>query len=226
MVLHRGSIPRAGLGGALPPNAMTNDNGTGDDAGTTDDESTERKQTLDTAMDRQRSQKLQGRLDQKLADVFDHREEQVEEDVSRFNRAIEEEWTMHYAVATSGAHGWQIESDDDGLRLEDGAYCEDVSWLVFENGWVHATGARWIKDDDLVEWVAEAQDRREKAVERMNDAEREAFEADDRLRYATDVAGHDMEGWWRFEPTGFVGRPEATVAHAAGYDARQTEEEA
>jgi len=35
-----------------------------------------------------------------------------------------------------------------------------------------------------------------------------------------------MEGWWRFEPTGFVGRPEATVAHAAGYDARQTEEEA
>ena len=194
-----------------------------DDAGASDD-STEREQTLDTAMDRARSQKLQGRIDQKLADVFDHREEQVEKDVSRFNKAIEGGWTMHYAVATSGAHGWQIESDDGELRLEDGAYCEDVSWLVFENGWIHATGARWLKDDELAEWVAEAQDRREKATERMNDAEREAFEADDRLQYDTDLGGNEMEGWWVFEPTGFVGRPEAVVAHADGYDAHRSEE--
>jgi len=193
-----------------------------DDAGTSDD-STEREQTLDTAMDRARSQKLQGRIDQKLADVFDHREEQVEQATSRFYRAIDEGWTMHYAVATSGAHGWQIESDD-GLQLGDGAYPEDVSWLVFENGWIHDTGARWLKDDGLAEWVAEAQDRREKAAERMNDAEREAFEADDRLQYDTDLGGNEMENWWVFEPTGFVGRPEAAVAHADGYDAHRTEE--
>jgi len=194
------------------------------DPGTTD-ESTELEQTLDTAMDRAMHQKLQGRVDQKLADVFEHREGDVEQDTSRFNRAIQEGWTMHYAVATSGAHGWQIESDDGDLRLEDGAYCEDVSWLVFENGWVHATGARWLKDDDLAEWVANIQDRRDDAAERMNDAEREAFEADDRLEYDTDVGGNDMKGWWVFEPTGFVGRPEAAVAHAAGYDAHQAEEE-
>jgi len=202
---------------------MTNDNDTGDDAGTADDESTERKQTLDTAMDRGTHQKLQGRIDQKLADAFQHREEEVEQDTNRFNRAIEEGWTMHYAVATSGAHGWQIESDD-GLRLEDGAYPEDVSWLVFENGWIHRKGARWLKNDDLVEWVAEAQDRREKAVKRMNDAEREAFEADDRLQYKEDLAGNEMPSWWVFEPTGFIGRPEAVVAHADGYDAHRTEE--
>ena len=202
---------------------MTNDDHTGDDAGTTDNESTERKQTLDKAMDRGTYQKLQGRIDQKLADAFQHREEEVEQDTNRFNRAIEEGWTMHYAVATSGAHGWQIESDDD-LRLEDGAYPEDVSWLVFENGWIHATGARWLKDDGLVEWVADAQNRREDAAERMNEAEREAFEADDRLQYDEDLGGNEMPGWWVFEPTGFVGRPEAVVAHAAGYDARRTEE--
>jgi hypothetical protein len=129
---------------------------------------------------------------------------------------------MHYAVATSGAHGWQIESDD-GLRLEDGAYCEDVSWLVFENGWIHRTGARWLKDEDLAEWVAEAQDRRENAAERMIDAERKAFEADDRLEYHEDLAGNELRGWWVFDPTGFLGRPEAVVAHAAGYDACRTD---
>jgi hypothetical protein len=197
---------------------MTNDDHTGTDAGTTDDRT--EQQTLDTAMDRATHQKLQGRLDQKLADAFRHREEEVEKDTSRFAKAIEEGWTMHYAVATSGAHGWQIKSDD-GLRLEDGAYPEDVSWLVFENGWIHRKGARWLEDDDLAGWVADIQDRRETAAERMNDAEREAFEADDRLKYDTDVAGHEMKGWWRFEPTGFVGRPEAAVAHAAGYDAAE-----
>jgi len=198
---------------------MTDDDHTGTDAGTTDD-STERVQPLDTAMGRARSQKLQGRIDQKLSDAFQHREGEVEQDTSRFNRAIEEGWTMHYSVATSGAHGWQIDSDDDGLRLADGAYCEDVSWLVFENGWIHRTGGRWLKDDDLVEWVAEYQGRRETAHDRIANKKREAFEADDRLEYDTDVAGHEMPGWWRFTPTGFVGRPEATVAHAAGYDAR------
>jgi len=199
---------------------MTNDD-TGTDAGTTDDRT--EQQTLDTSMDRLQRKKLQGRLDQKLADVFEHREEEVEQDSDRFVTAIEEGWTMHYAVATSGAHGWQIKSDD-GLRLADGAYPEDVSWLVFANGWIHRTGARWIKDDDLVEWVAKTQERREKAAERMNDAEREAFEDDDRIEYDEDLSGNEMPGWWRFEPTGFVGRPEAAVAHAAGYDARRTEE--
>jgi len=198
---------------------MTTDD-TGTDAGTTDD-STEREH-LDTAMDRLQRKKLQGRLDQRLADVFEHREEEVEQDSSRFQRAIDEGWEMQYAVATSGAHGWQIESDD-GLQLAENAYPEDVSWLVFENGWIHRTGARWLKDDDLVEWVADVQDTRSKAAGRIDDAEREAFEADDRLEYDTDVAGNEMPGWWVFEPTGFVGRPEFAVAHAAGYDACRTE---
>jgi len=198
---------------------MTNNDDTGTDAGTTDD-STERKQPLDTAMDRLQRKKLQGRIDQKLTDAFQHLEDDAEQDSSRFATAIEEGWTMHYAVATSGAHGWQIEETDDGLRLADGAYAEDVSWLVFENGWIHHTGARWLKDDALAEWVADVQERRQEAAERMNDAEREAFEADDRLRYEEDATGEPMKGWWRFEPTGFIGRPEAVVAHADGYDAR------
>ena len=193
------------------------------DGNHTDDAGTEREQTLDTSMDRLQRKKLQGRLDQKLADAFDYREEEVEQSSERFDTAISEGWEMHYAVATSGAHGWQIESDD-GLRLADGAYPEDVSWLVFENGWIHDTGARWLKDDDLAEWVAEAQERRETAAERINEAEREAFEADDRLQYHTHFGGGEMPGWWVFEPTGFVGRPEAAVAHAAGYDAHVEEE--
>jgi hypothetical protein len=180
------------------------------------------EQSLDTSMDRSQIQRLQGRLDQRLADVFEQREDAVEQDSDRFHRAIEEGWELHYAVATSGAHGWQIE-DEDGLRLAEGAYPEDVSWLVFQNGWIHSTGARWIKDEDLAEWVAEAQDRRETASERITDAEREAFQDDDRLRYAEDVVGNEMTGWWIFEPTGFCGRPEAAVAHAAGYDAHSEE---
>jgi hypothetical protein len=202
---------------------MTDDNHTGIDAGTTDDGRTDRQQTLDTAMDRATHRKLGGRLDQKLADAFEHREEEVDKSVDRFNAAINEGWEMHYAVATSGAHGWQIESDDDGLRLADGAYCGDVSWLVFENGWIHATGGQWLRDRDLATWVAGIQARRESAAERMNDAEREAFEADDRLRHDTDLGGNEMKGWWVFEPTGFVGRPEAVVAHADGYDAHRDE---
>jgi len=192
----------------------------------TNDDNIKSEQTLDTSMDRQRSNKLQGRLDQKLADAFEYREDEVEEDVSRFHRAINEGWTMHYAVATSGAHGWQVVSDDDGgdLRLAEDAYPEDLSWLVFENGWIHGTGAWWLKDDDLVEWVVDVQDRRESASERVKEQEREAFEADDRLQYDTNVAGHEMTDWWRFEPTGFVGRPAAAVAHAAGYDARRAGE--
>ena len=187
------------------------------------DERTEREQTLDTAMDRLQRKKLQGRLDQRLAEAFAHRGDEVEKNSGRFHEAIAEGWPMYYAVATSGAHGWQIDSDD-GLRLAEGAYPEDVSWLVFENGWIHRTGARWLKDDDLVEWVAEAQERREKATERINEAEREAFEADDRLQYHTPYGDREMEGWWVFEPTGFVGRPEAVVAHAAGYDAHNSQE--
>ena len=182
----------------------------------------EREQSLDTSMDRSQIQRLQGRVDQRLADAFDHRDEEIEQDSNRFDRAIEEGWELHYAVATSGAHGWQIESDD-GLRLAEGAYPEDVSWLVFENGWIHQTGARWLKDDDLAEWVADVQDRRETATERVSDAQSEAFEADDRLQYDEDLGGNEMTGWWVFEPTGFVGRPEAAVAYAAGYDARREE---
>jgi hypothetical protein len=201
---------------------MTDDD-TGTDAGTTDD-STELKQTLDTAMGRSRMQRLQGRLDQRLTDAFEHRAEEIEKDVSRFQRAINEGWTMQYAVATSGAHGWQIESDD-GLQLADDAYPEDVSWLVFDNGWIHRSGARWLKDDDLAEWVAEHQDRRGSANDRVASKKREAFEADDRLEYDTDIAGHEMKNWWRFNPTGFVGRPDAAVAHAAGYDAARDGED-
>jgi hypothetical protein len=74
-----------------------------------------------------------------------------------------------------------------------------------------------------VEWVADVQERRETATERVSDAEREAFQEDDRLRYAEDVVGNEMTGWWIFEPTGFCGRPEAAVAHASGYDARSEE---
>jgi hypothetical protein len=180
------------------------------------------EQSLDTSMDRSQIQRLQGRVDQRLADVFEQRDEEIEQDSNRFHRAIEEGWELHYAVATSGAHGWQIETDD-GLRLAEGAYPEDVSWLVFENGWIHSTGARWLKDDDLVEWVADVQDRRETATERVSDAEREAFEADGRIRYDEDLGGNEMTGWWVFEPTGYVGRPEAVVAHAAGFDARSEE---
>jgi hypothetical protein len=188
------------------------------------DAPTERGQTLDTAMDRMQRNRLKGRLDQRLADAFDTRENEVEHDSARFETAIAEGWEMHYAVATSGAHGWQIETDD-GLRLAEGAYPEDVSWLVFENGWIHQTGARWLTDDDLVEWVAEVQDRRETATERINDAERAAFEPDERIRYKEDLAGNEMEGWWVFDPTGYVGRPDTVVAHAAGYEARRAEVE-
>ena len=195
---------------------------TTDNNGTTDD-SIERKQSLDMAMDRLQRKKLQGRLDQRLADAFEYREAEVEQDSDRFATAIAEGWEMHYAVATSAAHGWQIQSED-GLRLADGAYPDDVSWLVFENGWIHATGARWLRDDALAAWVAEAQERRKTAADRMHEEEREAFEADDRLQYETHLGGGEMRGWWRFEPTGFVGRPEAVVAHAAGYDARVGEE--
>ena len=194
-----------------------------DDTDTTDD-SIDREQTLDTAMDRLQRKKLQGRIEQKLTDAFAHRQAAVEQSSERFATAIEEGWTMHYAVATSGAHGWQIESAD-GLRLADGAYPEDVAWLVFENGWVARSGARWLKNDELAEWVALAQERRERATEQINEAEREAFEADDRLQYHTDVTGvSPAKGWWQFEPTGYIGRPEAVVAHAAGYDARRAEE--
>jgi len=182
----------------------------------------QREQSLDTSMDRSQIQRLQGRVDQRLADAFDNRGEEIEQDSNRFHRAIEEGWTMHYAVATSGAHGWQIE-DENGLRLAEGAYPEDVSWLVFDNGWIHSTGARWLKDDDLAEWVADVQDRRETATERVSDAQREAFEADGRIRYDEDLGGNEMTGWWVFEPTGYVGRPEAVVAHAAGYDAHSEE---
>jgi len=179
----------------------------------------QREQSLNTSMDRSQIQRLEGRIDQRLTDLFDHREAEVERDRNRFDRAIEEGWELHYAVATSGAHGWQIESDH-GLQLAEGAYPEDVSWLVFQNGWIQSMGARWLKDDDLTEWVADVQKRRETATERVSDAERGAFEADDRLRYAEDVVGNEMSSWWVFNPTGFVGQPEAVVAHAAGFDAR------
>jgi hypothetical protein len=203
---------------------MTDRDPTGTDAGTTDD-STDREQTLDTAMDRSQIKRLQGRIDQKLTDAFQHHDDVVEQDSGRFNQAVEEGWTMHYAVATSGAHGWQIESTDDGhLRLVEGAYPEDVSWLVFENGWIHQSGARWLQDEDLAEWVGDVQARRDTASDRIQDAEREAYEADDRIQYEESSAGREMKGWWRFEPTGYVGRPEAVVAHADGYDARTTPE--
>jgi hypothetical protein len=206
---------------------MTDHNDTGTDAGTTTDDSTERErtQTLDTAMDRSQIKRLQGRIDQKLADAFTHRDDEAEQDSSRFQRAVKEGGRMNYAVATSGAHGWQIEeTDDGGLRLVEGAYPEDVSWLVFENGWIHRTGAYWLQDEDLAEWVDDVQARRDTASDRIQDAEREAFEADDRIQYEKDATGEPMKGWWRFEPTGYVGRPEAVVAHADGYDARTTTE--
>jgi hypothetical protein len=195
---------------------VTNDN-TGTDAGTGDNR-TERKQRLDTSMDHAKASKLRGRLDQRLADAFGHRDGAVEQDTGRFHRAIEEGWEMHYAVATSGAHGWQIESDG-GLRLAEGAYPEDLSWLVFENGWVHSTGAQWLKNDDLAEWVADLQERRDTVGERINNQESEVFESDDRIRQETDSRGKEITGWWRFEPTGYVGRPPAVTAHAEGYDA-------
>jgi hypothetical protein len=188
------------------------------------DDSTERQQTLDTAMSRSRRKKLEGRLDQRLTDAFHLLEDEVEQSSDRFYTAIAEGWEMHYAVATSGAHGWQIEADD-GLRLAEDAYPGDVSWLVFENGWIHKTGARWLKDDELAEWVADVQDRRQNASERIMDAETEAFEADDRLQYHNPYGEREMEGWWIFEPTGYVGRPEAAVAHAAGYDAHDEDSE-
>jgi len=189
------------------------------------DDNTERKQTLRTGMDLAQRNKYQARIDQRLRDAFENREEAVKQSRDRFARAIEEGWTIRHAVATSGAHGWQIESDDDGLRLSEGAYPGDVSWLVFENGWIHRTGARWLKDDDLAAWVRRKKDSQEAITERLREKEREAFEADDRIRYAVDTTGEKMPGWWVFRPTGYTGTPRHVVAYAAGYDARQGGEE-
>jgi hypothetical protein len=199
----------------------------------------ERKQTLDTARDDYMITRLSGRIKGTLAAVFEERNDEIEESVPRFNRAIDEEWPLIHAVATSGAHGWQIVSEtEDGEQVDfdderadpdapttlaENAYCDDVSWLVFENGWIHRGRAEWLHAPDVAEAVAEVRRLSRKANERTNEAECEAFEADARISYDEDATGQPMQGWWIFEPTGYVGRPEAVVAHAAGYDAAQGE---
>ena len=194
----------------------------------------EYKQTLDTAMDDHMSTRLSGHIRGTLATVFDERDGETEESQPRFNRAIDEEWPLVHAVATSGAHGWQIVTEtDDGEQIDfdderadpdapttlaENAYCDDVSWLVFENGWIHGGRAEWLYAPDVAETISEARRRSRKANERANKAESEAFEADARISYDEDATGQPMKGWWVFEPTGYVGRPSAVVAHAEGYD--------
>lgn len=200
---------------------------------------TDLQQTLDTAIEDHMSTRLSGHIEGTLATVFDERDDETEESQPRFNRAIDEGWPLVHAVATSGAHGWQIVTEtDDGEQVDfdderadpdapttlaANAYCDDVSWLVFENGWIHRGRAEWLYAPDVAETIAEAQRRSRKANEQANEAESEAFEADARIIYDEDATGQPMKGWWVFEPTGYVGRPSAVVAHAAGYDAGQKE---
>lgn len=208
----------------------------------TDDED-ERKERIEQPLNTRghdfRAENRRGRVEGYLRRMFNARAEDIEESNERFGTAINEEWPIIYGVATSGAHGWQLVSTtpdgdrvdaDDPRRdpdapttLESGAYPEDLHWLVFENGYVHANGARWLHDEEAVECIRSYLETVTEERERTEEREAEVFEADDRLVYETDLTGSPMPQWWRFEPTGFVGTAEAAAAHAAGYDAATTD---
>jgi len=180
------------------------------------------EQSLDGAGDSWKEGHLTGKIDGWISELFRHAD--VEQSVSRFETAVDEQWSLVRAVATSGAHGWQIVGDDDGSpsHLEEGAYPEDVTGLVFENGWIYRQPGEWVKDPETVERVREAVDRRTKAEERRHESEQDVFDGDDRLRQDQDVTGNPMDGRWVFDSEGveFAGRPDATAAFRDGWDAR------
>ena len=187
----------------------------------------EHEQELDTSPALTRAHKLSGRIDQVVRDAWKAAETEYGE--GRFNEAINEQWTAIYAIATSGAHGWQIveNEDGDGVRLDEGAYPGDIGFVVFENGWVHVGNDRWFKDEDgsLHESIEYLKEQRDTEWDRADGLETEAFDADDRISVHQDLGGNELPGWWEFGPTGYVGRPPAVVAHAKGYDLAQDEVE-
>ena len=185
----------------------------------------EHEQELDTSPALTRAYKLSGRIDQAVREHWKATEAEYGE--GRFSEAINEQWTAIYAIATSGAHGWQIVEHEDGggVRLAEGAYPGDVGFVVFENGWVHVENDRWFEDEDgsLRETIEYLKEQRDTEWDRADEQETEAFEADDRISVHQDPGGNDLPGWWEFDPTGYVGRPPAVVAHAKGYDLGQDE---
>lgn len=186
----------------------------------TDDNSEEDK--LDTGFDHEQRDLQRGEIRGMINSAF--RFNDVEQSTARFEKAKQEQWNIEYAVVTSGAHGWQIVNEDDQRYLEESAYADDISKLVFENGWIMRNGARWIKDNDLAREIVDKQERVENISERINDEESDRFKSDDRFSFDTDASGNEMKGWWVFEPTNFISRPIIVSAYAQGYDAAQKNE--
>lgn len=178
-------------------------------------------QTLDSSFQTHRRARLGGKIEGVLMQAAAERD--LTHNSGRFGTATHDGWPIIYGVATSGAHGWQVEDDDGVQRLAENAYAEDLSWLVFENGWIHAGNARWFRDEELAEWVRETQEKRDEIAESVDSDEEEFLDADDRI-IPHEAYGREVAGWWEFEPTGYVGRPAAVVAFAAGYDARDADE--
>lgn len=177
--------------------------------------------SLNTAGDAHRAAKITGKVEGWIQELFRHSE--VEESLDRFNTAIAEEWSLVRAVATSGAHGWQIVSDDDGnpSHLSEDAYAEDVTGLVFENGWIYKQPGAWVHDPETVERVKEAHERRHDLSERMEEREEEVFEEAERIEEYEDMRGEPMSGVWTFQAgdTEYEGRPELVAAFRDGFEA-------
>lgn len=173
---------------------------------------------LNTAPEQSRIARLTGRIEGHVREAARHADV-VDGPVETFSAAVDEQWPILVGVASSGAHGWQIVTDDDGSpsHLDDAAFFEDVSLVVFENGFVKA-GDDVFEDGELVETVADLVDRRRNVGDDRREAEQAYLDANDDVAVETGPGGRDLPGWWAFEPAGFVGRPVEVAAFKQGYE--------
>jgi hypothetical protein len=131
-------------------------------------------------MDRSRMSELTGVVRGRVEEAARHHE--FDQSVKRFNVAIDEQWRLVFGMVSSGAHGWQLVSDDRGTQtLAQNAYCDDLGPLVFGNGWVMLSGGRWFRDGELAHAVAGLVSRRRSLADRVDNSIDQMLADDKRL---------------------------------------------
>lgn len=180
-----------------------------------------------TALDAQRW-KLYGYIGGLVDREFTHRQQEVEEDYDRFETAIDEQWALIYGEPDDAESQWMITEMQGGdeLILHYEADPQRVGTLIFDNGWIYAGEGSWLQDRRFVEEIRQYHYDAVEFGAEASQIEQTAIEEDDRIEQATRDDGTPIQNRYVFTPSKYVGSASQVLAHASGWDAVQTPDQA